>query len=75
MKENYTISLTCVFCDTPLKKVEGKEFHSGDLIKCKNCDEYNDYDSVFVIAKEKGIELVKKNIVSELNISLKNFGK
>jgi len=75
MKETYTIPLLCVFCNTPLQKKENKEYQSGDLIECKECGKYNDYDSIFQIGKEKGIKQVEDNIMAELTKSLNNFGK
>lgn len=75
MQENYSITLTCLFCDSPLQKEEDQEFQSGDLIKCKNCGQDNDYDSLIAIAKEKGIELVKSDVHDEIKKMLKKFGK
>lgn len=71
MKETYTITLLCVFCDTPLQGEDDKEYQSGDLIKCNECGEENDYDSVFEIAKKKGIELVQEEALKTLNQAFK----
>ena len=67
MKETYTITLLCVFCDASLQGEEDKEYQSGDLIKCNACGEYNDYDSVFEIAKEKGLKKVEDDVVAEIS--------
>ena len=67
MKETYTITLLCVFCDAPLQGEDDKEYQSGDLVKCNECGEENDYDSIFEIAKEKGIELVQEEALKTLN--------
>lgn len=67
--ENFTITLSCLFCDAALTKEENKELHSGDLIKCQNCGEENDYESVYEIAKEQGIEQVKNEVMNELKKS------
>lgn len=75
MEENYIITLTCLFCDSPLQKEETQEFQSGDLINCKNCDQDNDYDSLIAIAKEKGVELVTVDLHDEIKKMFKNFGK
>jgi len=42
-----------------------KEFQSGDLIKCSNCNKENDYDSILEIAKEKGVELIKQDLIDD----------
>lgn len=63
------IALTCLFCDAPLTKKDNEEFHSGDLIKCQNCGEENDYESVLEIAKEQGIYKVKNEVLEELKKS------
>lgn len=75
MKENFTVALTCLFCDSDLKKEENQKFQSGDMIKCKNCGQENDYDSLIEIAKEKGTELVKSEVKNEIKKMFKNFGK
>jgi len=75
MKETYTITLLCVFCDVPLQDEEGKEYRSGDLIKCQQCGEENDYDSVLEIAKEKSIAEIEEDMTQELMKALKNIGK
>ena len=74
MQETYTVSLVCVFCDTPLQGKEDKEYKSGDLIKCSECGEYNDYDSVFEIAKEKGVKQVEEDAMKEIEKALKGLG-
>lgn len=43
---NFTIELKCLFCDCHLEGDSDQEFSSGDLIKCQNCSELNDYDSL-----------------------------
>lgn len=57
-----TISLKCLFCGSILQGPEDAKFQSGDLIKCSNCGEENDYDSLLEVAKEEGIEMVKKQV-------------
>ena len=64
-----------MFCDFPLQKKENQEFKSGDLIKCDNCNQDNDYNSLLNIAKEQGMELVKNEVRNELKNIFKKFGK
>lgn len=62
------ITVVCLFCGADLKGPESANYSSGDLIKCQECGEHNDYDSVIEVAKEKGIAQVKQ----ELEEYLKN---
>ncbi|WP_444935332.1 hypothetical protein ACJJIW_12425 [Microbulbifer sp. JMSA004] len=72
MDKNQTIEVVCLFCDATLKVEEGKEYQSGDMIKCSECGDFNDYDSVLDIAKEKGFELAKKELEKELKLKFKH---
>ena len=71
--ESFTITLTCLFCDAILTKKGNEEFNSDDLIRCQNCGEENDYESVYEIAKQQGIEQVKNEVMEELTKSFKNY--
>lgn len=71
MESNYTITVTCLFCEAALKREKEKEFKSGDLIKCSECGEMNDYDAVLDIAKEKGIKVVKDEFEKEIKAKFK----
>ncbi len=75
MKENFTITLNCIFCDSPLQREDNQEFQSGDMIKCSNCEQENDYDSLIEIAKEQVMELVKNEVESKFKNMFKKFGK
>ncbi|PRM96018.1 hypothetical protein CJ673_03830 [Aliarcobacter cryaerophilus] len=75
MQENFTVTLNCMFCDFPLQKKENHEVKSGDLIKCDNCNQDNDYNSLLDIAKEQGMELVKNEVRNELKNIFKKSGK
>ena len=75
MDDSFTIEALCLFCNTALTSEEGEESHSGDLIKCNNCGELNDYDSVVEVAKEKGVEKVKTEMEKELSKTMKNLFK
>lgn len=75
MGNNYTIEVTCLFCDAPMKVEEEKKLESGDIIKCSACGELNDYDSLVDVAKEKGVELVKANLEKEIKSKFKKLFK
>ncbi|MDH5573711.1 MAG: hypothetical protein OEY89_18240 [Gammaproteobacteria bacterium] len=75
MDENFTIEALCLFCNSVLSSEESAEFNSGDLIKCNNCGEMNDYGSVVEVAKEKGINKVKSEMEKEIQKTMKNLFK
>jgi len=52
-----------------------KDFQSGDMIKCQNCGESNDYDSLFDVAKEEGIEKVKRSFEADIAKSFRMLFK
>lgn len=66
-----TINLVCLFCGAPLQGLEDAAYNSGDLIVCGECGESNDYDSLIEVAKEKGVDEVKKELELQLK---KEFG-
>ena len=62
-----TVTLRCLFCRSPLRGSGDITYASGDLIKCKECEEENDFDSVLAVAKEEGLGQVKEAIEKELS--------
>lgn len=70
-----SISLKCLFCKSALSAEEGSEFQSGDMIECNECHEMNDYDSVLEVAKEEGMESMKKEVTKQIKSQFKNFFK
>ncbi len=46
------VSPKCLFCGSVLRGINGEKPQSGDLIRCLDCGEENDYDSVLDVAKE-----------------------
>ena len=70
MKRQFSVTVVCLFCGSPLQEEEGKEFESGDMIKCSNCGELNDYDSVVDVAVEKGTEIVADEVMAEVSKTL-----
>jgi len=69
----YKVPALCLFCQAPLESEKGTEIKSGDLIKCKECGEDNDYDSVIKVIAEKEVEKVKSEITADLKNSMKNL--
>ncbi len=70
------ITLVCLFCRAELKGSEDASYSPGTLIKCKECGEENDYESVVEVAKEKGVAQIKQDLEDQLKNEFKNiFGK
>ena len=69
------VELVCLFCGTLLQGGEDVVFTSGDLIKCQQCNEDSDYDSVLEVAKEKGVNQMKELIAEQLQKKFKEMFK
>jgi hypothetical protein len=69
------IEIRCLFCEAALMVDKKKQYSSGDMLKCVECGELNDYDSVLVVAREKGIELVRKTVEKQLQDQFKDLFK
>lgn len=72
---SFEVELVCLFCGSTLKGPVDAQYTSGDLIECHECHEHNDYDSVFEVAKEKGIEQVKEIAQEQLQNEFKDLFK
>lgn len=76
MKDNnFTVELQCLFCDCPLEGSTEGEYVSGDMLKCQNCHELNDYDALIDVAAEEGKALVADYAQKELEKMLKRHLK
>jgi len=73
--KSFSINLKCVFCDSPLEGDTDKQYLSGDMLKCTNCQELNDYDSVMQIAQEEGVAIIEDEVKNELSQKLKDMFK
>ena len=73
--KSFSISLKCVFCDCAINGNTEQEFNSGDMIKCQECEELNDYDVLIELATKEGEELVAERIQSEMEKKLKKLFK
>lgn len=73
IEENFTVLLTCLFCDSVLEGDTSIEYKSGDLIICQNCGAENDYDSLIEIATTNAMEKVQADIESKLENIFKIF--
>lgn len=75
MKENYSIKMQCLFCKSEQFELPNKDYQpsDGEMVKCANCGKLNDYTSMFRVAKEKGIEVVREEVKKELKRAFKDF--
>ena len=73
--KTFTIQLKCLFCDCPLEDDKSHEFSSGDMLKCQNCNELNDYDALIVVAKEEGTEIATEYAKAEIEKAFKDVFK
>lgn len=75
MKDNFTITLKCFYCDCSLEGPKEQEYRSGDMIKCSECGELNDYDSLIDVAKEEAVSFVSSDVQKELDKTIKKLFK
>lgn len=73
--KTFNIEARCLFCDSPLKVNAEKRYVSGDLIKCQECGEQNDYDSLVDVDKEETKILAEKLAKEEIEKALKKVFK
>lgn len=73
--KEFHITLKCLFCGCDLKGDTEKEFQSGDMLKCQECGELNDYDSLVEVAIEEGKASVADYANKEVAKMLKGIFK
>lgn len=73
--KEFHITLKCLFCGCDLKGDTEKKFQSGDLLKCQECGELNDYDSLMEVAVEEGKASVADYANKEIAKMLKGIFK
>ena len=69
--KHFLVTLKCLFCGESLEGPEDADCQSGDLIKCERCGEESDYDSVFEVAKEDAVGIVRDSLYGALGGMLK----
>ena len=77
MKEQYEVSLECVFCGSTEFEIpyEGYQPEEGEMIKCGNCGELNDARSIRDLAVNNKLEDVKKDATKYVEDELKKMFK
>ncbi len=73
--KEFQINLKCLFCGCDLKGDTEKEVKSGDMLKCQECGELNDYDSLMDVAMEEGKAAAVDYAKDEISKMLKNIFK
>lgn len=73
--KQFSISLKCLFCDCELQADIEKEFASGDMLKCQECDELNDYDALIDVASDEGKALAESYAKREIEKMFKKSFK
>lgn len=71
----FQITLGCLFCGCDLKGDSERQYESGDMIKCQECGELNDYDSLVEVAREEGRASAVNYVNNEISKMLKGIFK
>ena len=76
MEEKMKIKATCLFCKSNQFEIEeGREYNSGDMIKCANCGKLNDYDAMMNVTKEKAMEIMEAEAKKLIDKTAKDLQK
>ena len=73
--KSFTVELKCLFCDCVLEGNTEIEHVSGDMLKCQECGESNDYDALIDVAADEGQKLVADYAQSEIEKMFKKAFK
>lgn len=74
-EKEFHIALKCLFCGCEFKGDTEKEYQSGDMLKCKECGELNDYDSLIEVANEEREKYAINYAKEEIEKMLKGIFK
>jgi DNA-directed RNA polymerase subunit RPC12/RpoP len=69
------ITLKCLFCGCDFKGDTEKKYQSGDMLKCQECSELNDYDSLMARAIDEGKAAAAEYAKEEIEKMLKGIFK
>lgn len=77
MKEQYEVSLECVFCGSTEFEIpyEGYQLEEGEMIKCGNCGKLNDATSIRDLAVNNKLTEIKTDVKEYAKNELKNIFK
>lgn len=76
LKTNYKVELKCVFCKAKIFELpyEGYQPISGDMIRCANCGNSNDYTSIRRTAIDKTVSKIEEDVCHEIVKTFKKAG-
>ena len=69
------VEVTCLFCDSPIRTSDTEEYKSGDVVKCEECGEGNDFDSLLDVAKERLFQKGANAVNQQIESAMKNLFK
>ena len=74
--KNYKVNLKCVFCKASSFELlfEGYQPVSGDLIRCANCDQSNDFTFIKRTSINKTLETIQNDVQNEMIKMFKKAG-
>lgn len=74
--KSYKVNLKCIFCKGTLFELpfEGYQPVSGDLIRCANCGQSNDYTSIKRTAINKTFDIIQNDVQDEIIKMFKKAG-
>jgi len=73
--KDFRITIRCLFCNSGIIVEEGKKYESGDMLKCIECGELNDFHSLINVAKEEGMKQLKEKVERQLHNEFKDIFK
>lgn len=76
MEKQYTVTLKCIFCgSTEFEYDENNPPKDGEMIKCENCGQLNDFSAIKNLCVNKKVEEIKEEYITEVKNIFKKFGK
>lgn len=74
--KEYKVNLNCIFCKATIFELpyEGYQPNSGELIRCANCGNANDFTSINNLAINKTLKVIEKDIQNEILSMFKKAG-
>lgn len=76
LKTHYKVELKCIFCRSKIFQLpyEGYQPISGDMIRCANCGNSNDYTSLRRTAIGKTVATIQDDVCNKVKKILKKAG-
>jgi hypothetical protein len=70
--KQYTVHLKCIFCQSVQFELlhEGYCPDSGEMIRCANCGQLNDFTSINNLVINKALKKIEKEVVADVEDEL-----